>query len=391
MAQQDRMIAKPVEVSKAEVPAPQPVSPQTVPSAKPKGLRKKSVLLVAALGLAALAGTYGRDYWTTGRFMITTNDAYVTADITLISSRVQGYVADVAVAENDVVKAGDILVRLDDGDFAIALQVSQSRVASASETLNRIDAQILAAQAGVASAQAQQDMALAEVRAATTNADRVGSLATQRIASQAQLDTATEGLDTATAGVAIADAAVANAQAQIGVLRAQRAEAVGSQKEMELAAAQAQRNLDLTVLRAPAAGTVANLALKTGDLVSPGTRLAALVPLDTLYVEANFKETQLAGIAIGAPAMITIDALPGVRFEGTVVSIAPATGSVFSLLPADNATGNFTKVVQRVPVRIAIPQAALAMGGMRAGLSATIEVDNRTAEAAPAAAVKAVE
>ncbi len=391
MAQQDRMIAKPVEVSKAEVPAPQPVSPQTVPSAKPKGLRKKSVLLVAALGLAALAGTYGRDYWTTGRFMITTNDAYVTADITLISSRVQGYVADVAVAENDVVKAGDILVRLDDGDFAIALQVSQSRVASASETLNRIDAQILAAQAGVASAQAQQDMALAEVRAATTNADRIGSLATQRIASQAQLDTATEGLDTATAGVAIADAAVANAQAQIGVLRAQRAEAVGSQKEMELAAAQAQRNLDLTVLRAPAAGTVANLALKTGDLVSPGTRLAALVPLDTLYVEANFKETQLAGIAIGAPAMITIDALPGVRFEGTVVSIAPATGSVFSLLPADNATGNFTKVVQRVPVRIAIPQAALAMGGMRAGLSATIEVDNRTAEAAPAAAVKAVE
>ncbi|MBU0781755.1 MAG: HlyD family secretion protein, partial [Alphaproteobacteria bacterium] len=137
-------------------------------------------------------------------------------------------------------------------------------------------------------------------------------------------------------------------------------------------------NLDLTVLRAPATGTLGNMTLEVGDLVTAGARLAALVPLESLYIKANFKETQMAGIAVGATVGITIDALPDATFEGTVESIAPATGSVFSLLPADNATGNFTKVVQRVPVRIAIPQEPLDAGGLRAGLSVKVEVDSRT-------------
>jgi membrane fusion protein (multidrug efflux system) len=276
------------------------------------------------------------------------------------------------------VQAGDVLVRLDDGDYTIALEVAEGRVASAGETLNRIDAQILAAQAGVAAAQAQHDMAIAQQRAAQSNATRVQSLASNNVAAQAQLDTATETLATATATVASADAAIASANAQVGVLKAQRAEAVGTQHELELAVDQAQRNLDLTVLRAPATGTLGNMTLEVGDLVTAGARLAALVPLESLYIKANFKETQMAGIAVGATVGITIDALPDATFEGTVESIAPATGSVFSLLPADNATGNFTKVVQRVPVRIAIPQEALDAGGLRAGLSVKVEVDSRT-------------
>jgi membrane fusion protein (multidrug efflux system) len=346
--------------------------------APPKSKRKRIIFGLVALAIIAAIVDSGHGYWTTGRFMVETDDAYVTADVTLISSRLQGYVAEVPFGENATVQAGDVLVRLDDGDYTIALEVAEGRVASAGETLNRIDAQVLAAQAGVAAAQAQHDMAIAQQRAAQSNATRVQSLASNNVAAQAQLDTATETLATATATVASADAAIASANAQVGVLKAQRAEAVGTQHELELAVDQAQRNLDLTVLRAPATGTLGNMTLEVGDLVTAGARLAALVPLESLYIKANFKETQMAGIAVGATVGITIDALPDATFEGTVESIAPATGSVFSLLPADNATGNFTKVVQRVPVRIAIPQEALDAGGLRAGLSVKVEVDSRT-------------
>ena len=378
MARHDRIIAKTADAEAATSIAP-PVVAVAIPApAKPKSRRKQMIFLLVAVAALAGAGTYGRSYWTDGRFMISTNDAYVTSDVSVISSRVQGYVAEVAATENSLVTSGDVLVRLDDGDYRIALQVAQSRAASAAQTLNRIDAQIVAAEAGVAQAQAQHDMADAQQRAAQSNADRVRQLAGKNVAAQAQLDTAVAGLDSGKASVAGADAAIANAQAQVGVLRAQRAEALGTQHELALAAAQAQRNLDLTVLRAPVGGMVANLNLEVGDLVSPGARLAALVPLDNLYIEANFKETQLNGLGLGAKVKISIDALPDASFEGTLASIAPATGAVFSLLPADNATGNFTKVVQRVSVRIGIPQTALDAGGLRAGLSATVEVDTRT-------------
>lgn len=343
-----------------------------------KNRRKRAILGTVALCALVGAGVLARDYWTVGRFMIDTNDAYVTANVTLISSRVQGYVADMPVAENADVKAGDVLVRLDDGDYRIALETAQSRVATAADTLARIDAQIAAAQAGVAQAQAMEQMAQAHLNAAQTTADRTQKLATSKVAAQAQVDTAIEDLQTTQASVASAKAAVLNAQAQVGVLRAQYAEAKGAQRELELAADQAQRDLDLTVLRAPADGTLANLTLEVGDLVNPGTRLAALVPLNGLYVEANFKETQMDGVAVGAEVHMSFDAAPGQDFEGKVASVSPATGSIFSLLPADNATGNFTKVVQRVPVRIAIPQDALDAGFLRAGLSVTVEVDSRT-------------
>jgi membrane fusion protein (multidrug efflux system) len=367
MARHDRAISPTIEAQTdmAEV-------------APPKSKRKRVFFGLVALAIIAAIVDLGHGYWTTGRFMVETDDAYVTADVTLISSRLQGYVADVPFGENATVQAGDVLVRLDDGDYTIALEVAEGRVASAGETLNRIDAQVLAAQAGVAAAQAQHDMAIAQQRAAQSNATRVQSLASNNVAAQAQLDTATETLATATATVASADAAIASANAQVGVLKAQRAEAVGTQHELELAVDQAQRNLDLTVLRAPATGTLGNMTLEVGDLVTAGARLAALVPLESLYIKANFKETQMAGIAVGATVGITIDALSDATFVGTVESIAPATGSVFSLLPADNATGNFTKVVQRVPVRIAIPQEALDAGGLRAGLSVKVEVDSRT-------------
>jgi len=353
------------------------------PGTPPKGSRRRRILALLAIAVLAGAGYGGWQYWSVGRFLVETDDAYVQADITLISSRVQGYVAELPVAENAHVEAGDVLVRLDDGDYRIALDRAKARVATADSTLARIDAQVDAARAAVKQAEAGRDAARATLKNAKSSLDRVTGLAKSNFAAQAQLDSATEGFDTATANLAEAEAAVDSARAQVEVLAGQRAEAEGTRHELKLAVDQAQRDLDMTVLRAPVAGTLANLGLETGDLVTPGARLAALVPDDGLYVEANFKETQMPGVVPGARVELRLDALPGQSFEGRVASAAPATGSVFSLLPADNATGNFTKVVQRVPVRIALPPEAMATGQLRAGLSAVVEVDTRTAPAAP--------
>ncbi len=368
-----------------------PDDPATAPPKPPKKKKKKAVLFVVATLLIGLAGWFGEGYWTHGRFMVDTDDAYVTADITLISSRVQGYVSDVFVRENDRVKAGDVLVKLDEGDYRIALQVAQSRFDTVSQTLKRIDAQTDAARASVTQAQSMHDVAQAKLRTAQTDADRVRRLAADNIAAQSRLDAAIEDLATSEASVANAQAAILSAQAQVAVLKAQYAEAEGTQRELSLAVDQARRNLDLTVLRAPADGTIANLTLEVGDLVNPGARLAALVPQDSLYIEANFKETQLEGVSVGADVDLTFDGVPGQTYHAKVVSIAPATGSVFSLLPAENATGNFTKIVQRVPVRISIPRAALDTGRLRAGLSATVEVDSRTGQPASAATASVTE
>ncbi|MFT6676447.1 MAG: membrane fusion protein (multidrug efflux system) [Sulfitobacter sp.] len=382
MSRHDRTLASKTD----DVTAPKPETPEAAP-VKPG--RKKTLVLAGLIGVVGVLAWYGQGYWTHGRFMVDTDDAFVTADIALISSRVQGYVSEVPVKENASVKAGDVLVRLDEGDYRIALQVAQSRLETASETLARIEAQTDAARAGIRQAEAMRDVAQAQLRTAKTSAERIEHLAAEKIAAQSQLDTAIETLDTATASLASANAAIASAEAQVAVLKAQYAEAVGAQRELALDVDQARRDLDLTVLRAPADGTIANMTLEVGDLVAPGARLAALVPLQGLYVEANFKETQLEGLSVGAEVEMHFDSLKGQNFTGHVTSISPATGSVFSLLPADNATGNFTKIVQRVPVRIAIPQAALATGRLRAGLSAVVEVDSRTGGATHTAAVAA--
>lgn len=344
---------------------------------QPRSLKARVLPVIGAAAVAA-ALWFGFQYWTVGRFMVETDDAYVQADIAMISSRVQGYVAEIPVEENQHVAKGDVLVRLDDGDYRIALETAQSRFRTADATLNRIDAQIAAAEAAVTSAEADRAGAEAQLRAATSNAERVRALAANNATAQATLDTANEGLDTATAGLARAGAAVKSAEAQVAVLRAQRVEAEGERRQLELAVDQAQRDLDLTVLRAPFDGVVANTALELGDLVSPGSRLAALVPDAGYYIEANYKETQMPGVVAGAEVHVTIDALPGQEFAGRVASAAPATGAVFSLLPAENATGNFTKVVQRVPVRIELPEEAQRQ--LRAGLSAIVTVDRRTGE-----------
>ncbi|MER8379155.1 MULTISPECIES: HlyD family secretion protein [unclassified Mesorhizobium] len=362
-----------------------PLKPADVtPLAPAKKKRSMRSMLLPIIGLALLgAGAwYGYDYWTDGRFMITTDDAYVQADTAFISPKISGYVDQVKVTENQQVKAGDPLLIVDDGDYKIAVAQAEAQIATLSKTLDRIDAQTEAARASLKQAQAQKTADQAAADNAKRAQVRAAQLLKTRVGTQAQLDDAQTAVEQANAALAGADAQIAAAQANIGVLQAQRAESASTLGSLQLAHDKAVRDLSFTVLRAPYDGVVGNRSVEQGDLISPGQKLAVIVPMDKLYIVANFKETQLARLVPGEKVRVSVDAIDGQDIEGTVSSLAPASGAVFSLLPPENATGNFTKVVQRVPVRIDVPADVLKTGKLRAGLSVVVAVDSRTAPSA---------
>ncbi|MFC6445053.1 HlyD family secretion protein [Shinella zoogloeoides] len=372
----DDFAAETAEAQPAEaVPAAAVAPPE-----KKKGGRRLMLPVVGAVLLAA-AGWYGYQWWTHGRFMISTDDAYIEGDIASISPKVSGYVAAVNVVANQTVKAGDPLVTLDDGDYRLAHEQAEAQIATQKLALGRIDAQIEGAKASLAQAEAQKAAYQAALGGAEVAEKRAKELNAKAVGTAASLDSASVALDQARANLVGADANIVSAKANIAVLQAQRAESESAVRTLELARDKAVRDLGFTVLKAPYDGVVGNVSVQVGDLVSAGQRLAALVPVTELYVEANFKETQIAHLVPGSKVHLHVDAYKDDDILGTVQSIAPASGSVFSLLPAENATGNFTKVTQRVPVRIALPQEALDSGKLRAGLSVVVEVDSRTAPA----------
>ncbi|MER9226957.1 HlyD family secretion protein [Mesorhizobium sp. M0664] len=374
------------KVVQPAIEAPEtPLKPADVtPLAPAKKKRSTRSMLLPIIGLALLgAGAwYGYDYWTDGRFMITTDDAYVQADTAFISPKISGYVDQVKVTENQQVKAGDPLLIVDDGDYKIAVAQAEAQIATLSKTLDRIDAQTEAARASLKQAQAQKTADQAAADNAKRAQVRAAQLLKTRVGTQAQLDDAQTAVEQANAALAGADAQIAAAQANIGVLQAQRAESASTLGSLQLAHDKAVRDLSFTVLRAPYDGVVGNRSVEQGDLISPGQKLAVIVPMDKLYIVANFKETQLARLVPGEKVRVSVDAIDGQDIEGTVSSLAPASGAVFSLLPPENATGNFTKVVQRVPVRIDVPADVLKTGKLRAGLSVVVAVDSRTAPSA---------
>jgi membrane fusion protein, multidrug efflux system len=346
-------------------------------------LRRAIPYLAAALILTA-GGFYGDYWWRTGRFLVTTDDAYVGAKSSTISPKVSGYIQEVAVDDNAAVKAGDLLVRIDDGDYRLAVAMVADQIAVQQATIERLGKQIVAQLAAVDQAKAQRASADAGAIRAELELKRQQDLAAREINSRQSLEQAQANRDQAIASVQSAEAQIQSAAANVDVLKAQQEEARGSLKQLQTQLAKAERDLSFTTIRAPFDGVVGNRAVQVGDYVQPMQRLASLVPLDAVYIDANFKETQLARLRPGQPVSITVDAMPDRKIEGRVASLAPASGSVFSLLPPDNATGNFTKVVQRLPVRILVPVEVADQSVLRPGMSVVVSVN--TMPGAPVAA-----
>ncbi len=378
--------AAPAAAPRAEKPAGGPLTvpvgmpaPTDAPAAPDPARRsfKKPVLLTLLAGALAFGAYEGHGWWTSGRFAVSTDDAYVQADITTLSAKVSGYVESVAVMNNQSVRAGDLIARIDPGDYRLALQAAQDKLSTQQSTILRIGRQEEAARASVAQAAAQVDAARADAARAAADYGRQRELARSDFASKARFDQAKADRDRTEAAVKSAQAALAAAEANVDVLGAQKGEAERVAAELATAVERAKRDLSFTDIRAPVDGVIGNKAVEVGTYVQPGARLAALVPLTSVHVDANFKETQLAALTPGQRVHIEVDAFPDRDIVGTVESVSPASGSVFSLLPAENATGNFTKIVQRVPVRIVVAPEVAQEGLLRPGLSVVVSVDRR--------------
>jgi membrane fusion protein, multidrug efflux system len=355
------------------------------------GIGLKRLALYCAIGLGALAVVaYGYHWLTVGRFIESTDDAYVGGDITVIAPKVAGFIEQVAVTDNQAVKAGDLLVKLDDRDYRAALSRAEAAAEAQRATLANLDATrrlqlaiIDQARAGIAAAEA-------EVKRSHDDEVRFRDLSARAAASIQVFQKAEADYKEALAQDQKSRAAAAAAERQLEVIDTQKRQTEAALGEAMANVDLARLNLSYTELRAPIAGVVGNRSARTGAYASIGTQLISIVPAQGLWIDANFKESQLAKMRAGLRVSVKADVLPGQEFVGHVASLAPATGAEFSVLPAENATGNFTKIVQRVPVRIVLDGDASTLGRLRPGLSVSVDVDERAAAAArPAPVVNA--
>ena len=365
---------------------------EVAPPAQPRKKSRKRLVLFAVIAAALGFGVYeGNHWWTVGRFELSTDDAYLGADMSVLSAKIGGYVASVDVGENQPVRTGQVIARLDDGDYRLAVEAARNKIDMQEATVDRIDVQIAAARAKIDEARANLDSSQAGLDFSEGEFGRKTTLSERDFASKQALDTARADRDKARADVAASRAAVVSAEANVSVLQAERVEAEETLKSLRTALDQAKRDLSFTAIRAPVDGVIGNKAVDVGELVQAGSRLAAVVPLDSVYVDANFKETQLEEMQVGQAVTVSLDSYPDRTFTGEVESISPASGALFSLLPPENATGNFTKVVQRLPVRIKLSPESTADHALRPGMSAVVTVDTRTGPGSEARAAEAPE
>jgi membrane fusion protein, multidrug efflux system len=358
------------QVLARDIIAPPPVRQATLS-------RRQLGLAGATLLIGIGAAWYGHHWWTVGRFIESTDDAYVGGEVTVIAPKLPGFISEVAVTDNQPVHAGDLLVKLDDRDHRAALAKAIAAVAGQQATLANLEANRRLQEAVIAEAKAQLTATAAEITRARYDVDRYRNLAQQQDASVQRFQQADADYQKALAADARARAALEAAQRQLDVIDTQKQQTIAALAGAVADRDTAQLNLGYTELRAPIDGTVGNRSARTGAYATIGAQLIALVPAHGLWVDANFKENQLAGMRPGMPVTIEADALRGEVFHGRVTSLAPATGAVFSVLPPENATGNFTKIVQRVPVRVVLDDAAATLGKLRPGLSVTASVDER--------------
>jgi membrane fusion protein (multidrug efflux system) len=347
------------------------------------GTRLKQAALGLAVTLGIIAGAdYGRYYWTTGWYLVSTDDAYVDAHSAMISPKVSGYIAEVPVNDNQPVKTGEVIARIDPRDYQTALDHARANVAAAQAAIATLTQQI--AQQRLVVEQARQTVASDQAGLIYSQQDfrrytdlaRTGYGTVQR-AQQAQADIVQKQakLDSDKTGIA-------SAEKQIAVLEAQLEQARAALAQQQANEHQAELNLSYTTIAAPFDGTVGVRTLQVGQYVQPGTQLMAIVPLHAVYITANYMETQLTDVRAGQPVTIAVDTFPGTTVRGHVESLAPASGQQFALLPPDNATGNFTKIVQRIPVKIALDEDDPLAGRLRPGMSVEPTIDTNPADKA---------
>jgi membrane fusion protein, multidrug efflux system len=338
---------------------------------------KRLLTGAAALACVTAAALYGDYYWTTGRFLVSTDDAYVAAHSVLISPKVSGYISETPVDDNQRVHRGEVVARIDARDYQTALDQASANVAAARASVDTLNQEI-----------SQQRMAIEEAnelvasdRAALVfsqqDFQRYTSLAKSGVASieraqQAQADIREKqaALQHDTAGIGVAEK-------QTGVFEAQLAQAKATLGQREAMEHQAELDLSYTTITSPVDGTVGDRTLRVGQYVQAGTQLMAIVPLQAVYITANYKETQLTDVRPGQPVTIDVDTFPGITVHGHVDSLGPASGEEFALLPPDNATGNFTKIVQRIPVKIDVNAGDPLAGELRPGMSVEPTIDTR--------------
>lgn len=337
--------------------------------------RKKMLLRGIVIILAALALLIFLWWYFIARFSESTNDAYLQADSVTLAPKISGNISEVLVKDNQTVKAGQPLVRINEDQYRARVSEMQAGMKANQAAIDRARADITRQQAEIEQAQARQRSAQVQLRYAEHEYQRYLPLAASGAEAKEHLADLRRSRDAAQADFEANVAAVKAASAQIQTLRAQ---IVQSEAQLASSGASLQRSdIDLqdTLIRSPIDGVIGNRTVRVGQYVQPGTRLLTVVPTQDIYLVANFKETQMTRIRVGQPVTLHVDAQPGHEFSGVVESVSPGTGSQFALLPPENATGNFTKIVQRVPVKIRITDTSPARNQLLPGMSVTVEID----------------
>jgi membrane fusion protein, multidrug efflux system len=334
----------------------------------------RALAVSAGLGLAI----FSCEWWTVGRFIESTDDAYIGGNVTVIAPEVPGFIARLAVDDNQQVHAGDLLVQLDSRDYQAALAKAEAAVDIQQATLTNLDATLHLQEAVITQMQADITAADAEITRTREDQVRYKKLAADGTEPLQSSERADAAYKEAVAAGQKSRAALVAAQQQMNVIQTQEGQTQAALQQADAEEAVARLNLGYTELRAPIDGTVGNRSAQVGAYATAGSQLISLIPARGLWIDANFKEDQLAHIRPGSPATVTVDSIPGRVFHGHVVSIAPATGAEFSVLPPENATGNFTKIVQRVTVRIILDDEPTAQDQLRPGLSVIAKVNTRS-------------
>jgi membrane fusion protein (multidrug efflux system) len=347
-----------------------PVAARKAPSSHGIGLSPRSLVTGAVLFMVTAVGLY---FYVPGFWQVSTDDAYVNAHVVSIVPKVAAYVSKLHINDNSKVARDDLLLELDPRDFAVAVNIANADLKSAEANASNIEAQIKEQQAIVTESQSAVDGDRAVLNFAQEELDRYKSLATSGTGTVQRLQQAESDVGQRRAAWQHDLAALDAARAHQAVLQTQLVQAKATIERQQAALEQAKLNLSYTQIRATEAGSVANKTVEAGNYVQPGQTLFSVVP-DTLYITANFKETQLTNVRPGQRATIRVDAFPDLRLEGRVDSLQRGTGSQFALLPPENATGNFVKVVQRVPVKITFDNPGEALRWISPGMSVDAKI-----------------